>query len=102
MAASVAKVTAVNPKAIKAFLANGASTFFINGKPIAINGKKIENYFYNIFYSFFVIVISVPKTFLKFVKKFREILAVFIISLSDTFLLNKSSALLAILSTTLS
>ena len=44
MAASVAESDAINPKGTKRFLANGASTFFINGKPAAFHywSKKVE------------------------------------------------------------
>ena len=38
IAASVADAAAVNNNRIKTFLANGGSTFFINGKPAVING----------------------------------------------------------------
>ena len=53
------------------------------------------------FISLFVRVIPAPKTFLRSFEINLEVLPVFIISLSDTFLLNKSSALLGILPATL-
>ena len=37
---SVADAAAVNPKGIKALLANGLITFFINGKPVSSNGPS--------------------------------------------------------------
>ena len=41
MAASVADVAAVNPNGIKKVLANGLSTFPINGNPVFNDGPKI-------------------------------------------------------------
>ena len=38
--APAADATAVNPTGIKTHLANGLSTFFINGKPNLINGPR--------------------------------------------------------------
>ena len=44
MAASVADNDDVNPQCTKTLLANGISTFFINGKPAVINGlRKLRN-----------------------------------------------------------
>ena len=43
-AASVADAAAVNLNGTKTLLANGVSTFFINGKPAVINGlRKLKN-----------------------------------------------------------
>ena len=39
MTASVSDAV-FNPKGIKTLLANGVSTFFINGKPAFINGQR--------------------------------------------------------------
>ena len=38
--ASAADAAAVNPNGIKAHLANGLITFFINGNPVFINGPR--------------------------------------------------------------
>ena len=44
MAPSVVETAVVNPKGTKTLLANGVSTFFINGKPDVINGfRKLRN-----------------------------------------------------------
>ena len=44
IATSVADIPAVNPNAYKTFLANGVSTFLINGKPAVIDGlRKFKN-----------------------------------------------------------
>ena len=39
IAASVAEAAAVNPIDTKMLLANGVSTFFINGKAVVIDGE---------------------------------------------------------------
>ena len=39
IAASVAEAAAVNPIDTKTLLANGVSTFFINGKAVVIDGE---------------------------------------------------------------
>ena len=44
IAASAADIPADNPNGIKALLANGVNTFFINGKPAVINGlRRLRN-----------------------------------------------------------
>ena len=44
MTASVTEAAAVNPEGTKTLLANGVSKFFINGKPVVINGlRKLRN-----------------------------------------------------------
>ena len=40
IAAFVANIAVDKPNGIKTLLANGVSTFFINGKPTVINGRK--------------------------------------------------------------
>ena len=44
IAASVTDAAAVNPNGTKQILANGVSTFFINGKPTFLNeARKLNN-----------------------------------------------------------
>ena len=126
IAASVAEIAADSSNGNKTLLHGGVNTVFLNGKPAAVNGlRKLRNRpswlviflvapfnkipllskdlitFITSFISLFVRVIPAPKTFLRSFEIYLEVLPVFIMSLSDTFLLNKSSALLGILPATL-
>ena len=112
---SAADIPADNPKGKKAFLANGVSIFFINGKPAVINGlRKFKNppYWPAIFLvvpfnniplfskdliTFIILFISLKvrtitvyqtlsKVFLKSFITFSESVAIFTISLIFTFI----------------